>query len=212
MLHESGYHVVMLDHRNHGLSGADRSRQHLAQRYSSDIGTAVEAAHTAWPHSPKLIVWGFSFSTFPTLHSLRHPCTPIHGIICDSGPGLDLETMLQDFLTGGNLPAPPGTRRFLRSRKVADAFAAAAIAMLGTTWPPDSETSAASSVPMLFLVGREDRVVAPEQIRALAARYPRARHAEFPADHLESVKAAPEAYREAVGSFLASLTAPEPHG
>ncbi|MGO2037216.1 MAG: alpha/beta hydrolase [Brevibacterium sp.] len=158
LLHELGYHVLMFDHRNHGLSGTDKSRRRLAERYSHDIAAAIAGATSIWPSSPRLIVWGFSFSAFPTLYSLRHADSPIDGIICDSGPGFDIDAMLRDFLTGGHLPAPKLLNRLVRNSMIANAFATAAVAMLGAQWPPDPERSVSGITPMLFLAGSADEL------------------------------------------------------
>lgn len=209
LLHELGYHVVAFDHRNHGLSGTDRSRHGLAERYSNDITTAIEAAHRAWPPiRHPLVVWGFSFSTFPTLHNLRHPTTPISAIICDSGPGLELDTMLRGFLTGGHLPLPALVRRVVQRRSVVEAFTSAAVTMLGTAWPPDPGSTAAGTTPMLFLTGATDEIVDPAQVQALASRYPHHQLVPLPAGHLDGIKQAPQEYAEAVTSFLGTSLTP----
>lgn len=86
LLHELGYNVVMFDHRNHGLSGSDPSRRDLSVRYSNDIEASLCVASETWSDTGEPVIWGFSFSTFPTLYSLRHESTPAIGaIICDSG-------------------------------------------------------------------------------------------------------------------------------
>ncbi|WP_120004988.1 alpha/beta hydrolase [Nesterenkonia muleiensis] len=205
LLHGLGYHVLLFDHRNHGRSGTDDAQDHLAERYSNDITACTTAAANTWPESETLIIWGFSFSTFPTLHCLRQQTTPIDAIICDSGPGLDLDATLRHFLTGGGLHVPAAIRSLLRRPAIVTAFASSAVTMLGTTWPPEAEATAAGSTPMLFLIGTEDRVVQPEQIQALALRYPDATVAEFPAGHLQGLKSAPQQYTAAVTSFLDSL-------
>ncbi len=206
LLHELGYDVLLFDHRNHGLSAVDRSQEHLAERYSNDIAATIAVASAMWPESRRLIVWGFSFSTFPTLHSLRHETTEIDAVICDSGPGLDLDEMLRSFIAGGTLPVPRPVRRLLQRRAVVDAFASSAVRMLGTEWPPDPETSASGSIPMLFLSGSADEIVRPEQVRALASRYPQATFVQLPSGHLQGIKAASLEYREAVTTFLGSLS------
>lgn len=205
LLHELGYDVLLFDHRNHGLSAVDRSREHLAERYSSDIAASIAVASAMWPGS-RLIVWGFSFSTFPTLHSLRHETTEIDAVICDSGPGLDLDEMLRSFVAGGNVPAPRPVRRLLKRRAVVDAFASSAVRMLGTEWPPDPQASASGSIPMLFLRGSGDEIVRPEQVSALACRYPQATFVQLPGGHLQGIKAASLEYRDAVTAFLGALS------
>lgn len=205
LLHELGYHVLMFDHRNHGLSGTDKSRRRLAERYSNDIAAGITFASKTWPASARLIVWGFSFSTFPTLYSLRHATSPIDGIICDSGPGIDLDTMLRDFLIGGHLLAPALVDRLVRRAVIADSFATAAVAMLGAQWPPAPEESASGTTPMLFLVGSADEIVRPTQIENLASCYPQHTVVTLPSGHLEGVKVAPQDYATAVAAFTDSL-------
>ncbi|MEV4382815.1 alpha/beta fold hydrolase [Streptosporangium sp. NPDC049644] len=207
LLHELGYHVVMFDHRNHGLSGGDPSQDRLAERYSNDIAACLGVAADTWPDSGAPIVWGFSFSTFSTLYSLRTETTAIGGIICDSGPGLDLDAMLRHFLTEGGLPGPPWLTRLLSGPSVAAEFAGAAVGMLGASWPPDPHTSASGITPMLYLTGTQDRIVASEDTIAVAALYPHATVAELPAGHLRGLKAAGPRYVESVVSYLGSLRA-----
>lgn len=208
LAHELGYHVVLFDHRNHGRSGGDRSSEHLAERYSNDVATCAAVAARTWSGSPRLVVWGFSFSTFPTLHSLRHPTTPIDAVICDSGPGEDLAAMLRHFLAGGNLRAPALLTRLLRRPEIVDAFADSAVRMLGAEWPPPATASAAMTAPMLFIIGSADEVVQPEQVRAVAKHYPHATLVELPVGHLRGFKDATSDYAAAVANFLGSATVP----
>ncbi|GGD27658.1 hypothetical protein GCM10010915_04650 [Microbacterium faecale] len=208
LLHGLGWNVLVFDHRNHGLSAPDPAREHLAERYSADITTGIDVARTTWPGARPLVVWGFSFSTFPTLHQLRHPTSPVDAILCDSGPGLDLDAMLRDFLTTGGVPVPAPIRAVLRRPDVVSAFARSAVTMLGTDWPPKRESSASGTTPMLYLIGADDTLVQPAQVRALASRYPHATVAEFPAAHLEGIKTAPAEYEAAVTAFLHALARP----
>lgn len=206
LLRELGYHVIMFDHRNHGLSGTDPARTNLAERYSLDIEACLHLAAETWPEAAPPVVWGFSFSTFPTLYSLRQPTDPpIRAIICDSGPGHDLHAVLAGFLTGGGLPGPAALSRLARRPTVINAFATTAIEMLGATWPPDPTLPTTASTPMLFLTGTHDRIIDPAQVRAVAALYPNAVVAEFPTHHLRGITEAPEPYRGAVIGFLANI-------
>lgn len=204
LLHGRGYHVVLFDHRNHGMSDADPSRSGLADRFGSDIDACIALATRTWPGDGPLVLWGFSFSTFPTLHSLRHRHPRVAGALFDSGPGLDLDAMLRHFLTGDGISAPRTLRKVLRRRGVVDAFATSAVRMLGTSWPPP-EAPAAESTPMLFLIGTEDAVIDPAQISAIASHYPTSSTVELPTGHLQGVKAAPEQYGTAVLAFLDGL-------
>lgn len=204
LLHDLGYHVILFDHRNHGLSGADPATDRLAERYSADIEACLEAAGQTWPEAGAPIVWGFSFSTFPTLYSLRRPTTPpIRAILCDSGPGLDLGQVLTGFLAGGGLSGSALLDRIARRPAVVSSFATSAIAMLGAAWPPDPSSAIAAQTPMLFLTGLGDHVLEPAHVRAVGALYPNASVVELAADHLRGITQAPDAYREAVTRFLA---------
>ncbi|GAA2450100.1 alpha/beta hydrolase [Agromyces soli] len=207
LLHRLGYHVLLFDHRNHGRSGSDRARRELADRFSRDIAACVAAATERWPDAGPLVVWGFSFSTFPTLYALRTRASPIHAILCDSGPGLELDPMLRRFVGDGGAQLPALARSALRHPSAVAAFAATAVSMLGAVWPPDASASASGTTPMLFLVGTDDEVLDPAQVRALSARYPHARVAELPTGHLLGIKDAEPEYRAAVTTFLAELAA-----
>ncbi|MFK4730363.1 alpha/beta fold hydrolase [Agromyces mediolanus] len=208
LLHRLGYHVLLFDHRNHGRSGTDRARRELADRFSRDIAACLAAASERWPNAGPVVVWGFSFSTFPTLYSLRSPATPIQAILCDSGPGLELEPMLRRFVSDGGAQLPALARSALRHPSAVAAFAATAVSMLGAEWPPDASASASGTTPMLFLVGTEDAVLDPAQVRTLSTRYPHAKVAELPTGHLLGLKDAEPEYRTAVASFLAALSSP----
>jgi alpha-beta hydrolase superfamily lysophospholipase len=206
LLHELGFHVILFDHRNHGLSGADRANDNLAERYSTDIEACLRTAAEMWPDAGAPIVWGFSFSTFPTLYSLRHRTSPpIRAIICDSGPGYELHQVLTAFLAGGGLPGPHFVSRLICRPGLVRAFAEAAIDMLGATWPPDPSTPVTATMPMLFLTGSADRIIEPAQVKAVAGLYPNATVVEYAAHHLRGITEAPGPYREAVTRFLVTL-------
>lgn len=206
LLHEQGYHVLLFDHRNHGRSGSDSSRTELADRFGNDIAACIALAKRMWPGDAPLIVWGFSFSTFPTLHTLRHQQSMIDGALFDSGPGADLDAMLRHFLAGGGITMARPLRKIMQRPGVVSAFAGSAVKMLGTSWPPDPHKSAAGTTPMLFLIGSEDAVIDPTQIRALTSRYPDATTIEMRTGHLEGMKNTREQYAAAVRTFLDDLT------
>ena len=203
LLHDLGYHVILFDHRNHGLSGTDPASDNLAERYSTDIEACLTVAEKIWPGAGDPIVWGFSFSTFPTLYSLRRLTNPpIRAIICDSGPGYDLHRVLTSFLSGGGLPGPRLISRLAGRPAVTNAFATTAIDMLGATWPPDPTTPITQNTPMLFLTGSSDHIMEPAQVKAIAALYPNATITEYPGHHLHGITEASNTYQEAVTRFL----------
>jgi pimeloyl-ACP methyl ester carboxylesterase len=158
------------------------------------------------PGAGVVIVWGFSFSTFPTLYSLRHRTSPpIRAIICDSGPGYGLHQVLTAFLAGRGLPGPHFVSRLICRPGIVRAFAEAAIDMLGATWLPDPSTPVTATMPMLFLTGSADRIIEPAQVKAVAGLYPNATVVEYAAHHLRGITEAPGPYREAVTRFLVTL-------
>ncbi len=203
LLHELGYHTVLFDHRNHGLSGTDPAKDHLAERYSRDIEACLKVASQTWPEAGAPTIWGFSFSTFPTLYSLRQPTSPpIQAIICDSGPGYNLRDVLTGFITHGGLPGPRFISHIARRPAITEAFATTAINMLGATWPPPPSLPTTSATPMLFLTGSKDQIMKPEQVKAIADLYPAATAIELPAHHLRGITETPDTYQEAVTDFL----------
>jgi len=202
-----GYRVLLFDHRNHGLSGQDPASRGLADRFSLDIAATLAEAARRWPLASPRVVWGFSFSTFPTLYSLRSADAPIDAVILDSGPGDDLTALLSEFLLRGGMPLPRPLSSVLRTPRVAAAFATSAVDMLGCEWPP----VLGRVVPMHFIVGDQDTLVPPWQTVQLADRYPTAVVTRLPVTHLGGIKAARPEYVATVSGFLGAVGA-QPRG
>jgi len=173
LLHQSGYHVVAYDLRNHGASGRDRAMRRMAERYVSDLADVVAFTGARPTLGGPVSVLAFSFSTWPALHLLREPVAEVGAevaaIVCESGPALDIGAglrILADLRRGG-LPAPlrmPGVFGVLRA-----CLDLAGRAMLGVReWPTDLDPV---ETRVLFIAGGRDRLVPAETVEALVDGY-----------------------------------------
>ncbi len=206
LLHERGYTVVMFDHRNHALSGHDTGRTLLSDKFTRDVEATVRHARSLCPAATTTVVWGFSFSTFPSFHLLSRDNCEVDAVLCDSGPSSALEPLFDGFLASGAVPVPGWLRTGAARRALVDACAERAVDMLGAAWPPPSE-GRFGTTPMLFLASADDAIVRPELVAALAARYPRARSVEVAGPHLGGLKNDAEAYARHVTEFLVEVEA-----
>ncbi|MGV9770481.1 alpha/beta fold hydrolase [Streptosporangium sp. NPDC003464] len=202
-LHDAGFTVCLFDHRNHGASGHDRARMRLGERFTDDITATVTHLRRAEGYgSARLAVYGFSFSTFPSLYSLAREGFGVDAVVCDSGPGDDLPQLFGNFLEAGGLPLPSPLRGPRPRAAVAGTLGSLATAMLGASWPPPADGPLAH-VPLLFMSGGRDRILPASSVQALAGRYPRAETHVLPdADHLTGLKTDPGIYTTTVLDFL----------
>lgn len=195
-----GYQVLMLDHRGHGDSQGDRRTWRVADRFTDDIVSACRwMAERSRPRT--LVVFGYSFSTFPTVYALASGSLPADAVVCESGPGLNLAGMFEGFL----LKASEGSTamgRLMRSAGLREATAAAAVRMLGASWPPGAGDGLLGEVPQLYLVGEEDTVIHPGEVSALAQAWPRAEVRRLPGGHLRLSRSAGAEYDRLVHAFL----------
>jgi len=207
ILHAEGFTVALFDHRNHGLSGKDRSRRGLSDRFTRDIEACVTELRSRCPDARTTIVWGFSFSTFPSFYVLGRPDCGVDAVLCDSGPGDALAPLFDAFLDSGAIPVPGPFRAGEPRRRLGNACAARAIDMLGATWPPPVDAGRFSTTPTLFLAARQDAIVPSAQVHALADRYPLAQVVDVEGAHLQGLKTDPGSYTAHVRAFVANVTA-----
>lgn len=205
LLHAEGFTVALFDHRNHGLSGRDRSRTDLSDRFTRDVEATVAYLRTRCPDATTTLVWGFSFSTFPSFYVLGRQDCAVDAVLCDSGPGDALAPLFEGFLDAGAIPVPAPFRRGEARRRLGESCSSRAIDMLAATWPPPPGTGRFATTPMLFLAARQDTIVPPAQVHALAARYPLARAVDVDGAHLQGLKTDPDTYAGHVREFVASL-------
>lgn len=202
-LAEAGYTVCLFDHRNHGASERDRAVRSLADRFTDDIVTTTGHVRRQLGYtSARFAVYGFSFSTFPSLYALGRPTHHVHAVVCDSGPGVEVREIIRNFARSGALPSPRAFRSNPARAITETLMARMADLMLGAAWPPPP-TGPYDETPMLFLTGTRDRVVPSPSVAALAETYRRAEVCELPkAGHLTGIKDAPNLYRGTVRGFL----------
>ncbi|MCX4693188.1 alpha/beta hydrolase [Streptomyces sp. NBC_01408] len=204
LLHGAGHHVVAYDMRNHGDSGRDRKIRGMSGRFTSDLEDVIAAVRRD-PETGggELALFGFSFSTWVSLHVLRRIDPAVAAVVCDSGPMSDTKAGLRHFA---------GLRRTLLPEPVRDgpgftvyrsAFARFCLHMLAVrNWPPDL-----TGVPtrLMFVAGAQDPVIQVPQIMAVADRYPDAERWTAPqAMHMNALRFDAAEYRPRVLDFLAS--------
>jgi pimeloyl-ACP methyl ester carboxylesterase len=206
ILHHLGLTVVMFDHRNHGLSATDPARTGLADRFTVDVRTAVRYARDLVGKAGITLVWGFSFSCFPSLYLLREPDNGVDALICDSGPAVSLRPLFDGFFDTGILPIPPGLRSGRGRSAMVEQAVRNGTSMLGAQWPPAAELGSLDRTPMLLLGGAQDAIVPVTEMQAIAALYRRARFVEVAGGHLEAAKRDEHNYRRLVEDFVGEVT------
>ncbi|WP_078859741.1 alpha/beta hydrolase [Streptomyces rubellomurinus] len=202
-LHEAGYTVALFDHRNHGRSFTDRACWGLSRRHTDDVAAVVAYLREQRGYADaKVAVFGFSFSTFPSFYLLRRPDCPVDAIVTDSGPAREIPPLFRNFIEAKGIPVPRPLRTAPALGVLSRVFGSVGTAMLHGEWPPPAE-GAYLRVPSLFLAGEEDSIIPVDEVRRLAADYPKAEVLVLPGtEHLQGLKTVPEQYREAVLDFL----------
>ncbi|TLF80791.1 alpha/beta hydrolase [Nocardia cyriacigeorgica] len=113
LLHEAGYTVCLFDHRNHGASSYRYGFRGLGEQFTTDIVEVIASLRArAEFRDAKIALFGFSFSTFPSVNALTRRDFAVDAIICDSGPVDDGRALFERFLAAG----PPTAARHIGTR------------------------------------------------------------------------------------------------
>lgn len=207
-LNDQGFTVLVFDHRNHGESSIDVNAMDMARRFTLDVESCVSWLRAeAGEQDSKMVVFGYSFSTFPSVYSASRGMVDIDAVVCDSGPGLTLESLFQGFMRAGKFPRIPGFTAPVSETALKKTTASAAVKMLGATWPPPAHAGLMSKIPMLFISGRSDIVIEPQEVKALADHYPNVQVKVLEGAHLSAFKENKDAYLEALSQFLQAVKA-----
>ncbi|MFF4500672.1 alpha/beta hydrolase [Streptomyces sp. NPDC001401] len=205
-LHQAGYTVLLFDFRNHGDSSRDRSFGGFDRRFAEDAVAA--AAHVrSLPEfaGARLVLYGFSLSSFAMLRSLADLDGTVDALVCDSGPACDPPAVSPNLLRTGLLPVPEAMRAGPARPVVERVFRLLNHLTMGRSgnWPPAPGSPVYATTPMLFIAGGTDPVVPAEEIVRLARPYPRAETLVVPgARHLRAMWTDKERYTSTVLDFL----------
>ncbi|CAH0191250.1 alpha/beta hydrolase [Plantibacter cousiniae (nom. nud.)] len=205
-LHRRGYTVLLFDLRNHGRSHRDPSGTGIADRFTTDIEQAAQTLRADHGSTDALLlVLGTSFSTFPSLAAVARGSARIDALVCDSGPGLTLDSLFTGFFRAGFGPRVPGFRSPERRAALYRAIASDAVRRLGSSWPPEPAKGDLARTPMLFITGSTDDIMPPSEVRRLTDRYDTAQLVTLDCGHLRGNKDQRERYYTELDAFLTAV-------
>ncbi len=204
-LHRAGHTVLLFDYRNHGDSFQDRGFAGFGRKFGQDTVAAARYVTTLPEHAgARLVLYGFSLSSFAMLRALQTLHPVVDAVVCDSGPACDPPAISPNLLREGLLPLPERTRGGRAGAVAERSFELFNhLTIGGADWPPAPAAPGYATTPMLFIGGGADAVVPADEILRLARRYPHAQTLVLPdARHLRGLWADKERYTSTVLEFL----------
>lgn len=204
-LQRAGHTVLLFDYRNHGDSFQDRGLAGFDRKFAQDTVAAARYVTTLPEHADaRLVLYGFSLSSFAMLRALQKLHPVVDAVVCDSGPTCDPPAISPNLLREGLLPLPErsrGGRAGAVAERSFELFNHLTIG--GADWPPAPAAPGYATTPMLFIGGGADAVVPTDEILRLSRRYPHAQNLVLPdARHLRGLWADKERYTSTVLEFL----------
>lgn len=210
ILHDAGYHVATFDMRNHGESADDGRWRGQSPRYSVDYHQVVRhLMERPDLTGAKIACVGFSMGAWTALEVARREPATVRAVVCDSGPTLDIAATIRRMYGAGRSRLPEEHRGPIVFRIGREAFTLASLIFLRpAAWPvPFGD----HSTEMLFIVGAQDPVVRPDDIREQLAWYPNADLWVVPrAGHTTTLVVAREEYGRRVLALLEKAFGPPP--
>jgi pimeloyl-ACP methyl ester carboxylesterase len=219
------YRVIAPDLRGFGQTPVEAEMMTMEQ-FADDLAGLLDALHVTEPVAfCGLSMGGYVAWSFWRKHSERVRAL----ILCDTRAVADppaaaqarmqmaksvmteglqpvCDAMLPKMLAAGTAKRQPEVLDFVRGMILNANPAGVAAAQRGMAARPDSsELLREISVPTLVIVGQEDAISTPEEMRSIAAGIPGARFVEAPgAGHLSPLEN-PQAVNQAIVGFLDSL-------
>ncbi len=227
----SDYRVIAPDLRGFGRSlirstGGTPVVPFTMEQFADDLAALLDALEVREP----AVYCGLSMGGYIALQFQRKYAERLRGLaLCDTrstadtaeaaagrrtmaervlkeGPAFVAETMLPRLVCETTRQERPGLVEELRRVIMANCPQGIAAAALGMAQRPDMTASLGGiRCPTLVVVGQEDTISPPAEMRGIAAAIPRARFVEIPAAGHMSPMENPAAVTAAIAEFLATL-------